>query len=128
RARGWLRSLLGQREPVGSTTAAARAAAEFDRLRTQDGRRAAAYYDARIRPYPGRVILFRALDRDETAGWTDDGANGWRQVVSGTLTVIDLPGNHLEILQPPVVDVVAQHLSAALLDSYREPDAGAGTA
>jgi len=70
------------------------------------------------RPYPGRTLLYRATEvaphtvrdaryerQDETLGW---------DVLCPDLTVSPLPGHHLCLLDPPVVDVLARQLDADL--------------
>jgi thioesterase domain-containing protein len=65
-------------------------------------------------PYSGRVVLFRAFDpapwavreprflrEDHTLGWAEHCAN---------LTVIPTPGHHLNLLDPPNVRTLADHL------------------
>ncbi len=114
RLRGWLRFFGAQRQPARSEAEGAPVAAEMERLRMDRARRAAAQYDPRIRPYPGRVILFRALDREKADGWEVERACGWDHVVTGKLDVIDVPGEHSGILQPPFVATVARQLRVAL--------------
>ena len=87
---------------------------QLDQLRVALYARAGALYDPHMRPYPGRVLLVRALDREVPVGWRVDGLAGWDQVVTGPLEVVDVPGEHLGILRPPYVDLVARHLREAL--------------
>ena len=70
------------------------------------------------RPYPGRTLLYRA---SEVAPHTvrdpryerQDQALGWDEFCPD-LTIRPLPGHHLCLLDPPVVDVLARLLDADL--------------
>ena len=72
-------------------------------------------------PHPGRTLLYRA---SEPAPHTvrdpryerDDQALGWDAHCTD-LTVVPLPGHHLSLLDPPVVDVLAGLLTRDLRDS-----------
>jgi polyketide synthase 13 len=70
------------------------------------------------RPYAGRTLLYRATEvaphavRDARYERQDE-ALGWDGVCSD-LTVSPLPGHHLCLLDPPVVDVLARQLDADL--------------
>ena len=61
-------------------------------------------------PYPGRIILFRSVKtrKDNHPFLASD--YGWRDAATGGLTVHDLPGSHLGLLEQPHVQVLAQHL------------------
>ena len=63
-------------------------------------------------PYSGRLILFRAKMRPLLHGFTPD--LNWRQVVTGDVEVIQIPGNHGSILQRPNVDVLATRVQTIL--------------
>ncbi|WP_461065121.1 non-ribosomal peptide synthetase, partial [Streptomyces pseudoechinosporeus] len=72
-------------------------------------------------PYTGRTLLYRA---SESAPHTvrdpryerEDRALGWDAHCTD-LTVVPLPGHHLSLLDPPVVDVLAGLLTRDLRDS-----------
>ncbi|MBM9510200.1 type I polyketide synthase [Actinacidiphila acididurans] len=90
------------------------------------------YLDARIgeryrpRPWPDPVVLYRA--RQPQALTTaidprylrDDEDLGWGPLCP-RLTVVPVPGDHLSLIDPPHVDVIARHLRAAL-DGQGHPD------
>ena len=63
-------------------------------------------------PYAGRLVLFRAKMRPLLHGFTPD--LNWRQVVTGGVEVIQVPGNHGSILQRPNVDLLATQVQAVL--------------
>jgi acyl transferase domain-containing protein/thioesterase domain-containing protein/aryl carrier-like protein len=70
----------------------------------------------RPRPYPGDVVLFRALDdpdfdpRDPTMGWSE--------TVDGRIKVVDCPGTHGTIMKGPVFgQYLSQELERAHADS-----------
>jgi amino acid adenylation domain-containing protein len=76
--------------------------------------RAIEAYDPQIQSYPGSALLFRALDRANGAGVTIDPWCGWRNVIEGGIETVDVPGDHLEMLREPWVDVVASALRERL--------------
>jgi polyketide synthase 13 len=69
-------------------------------------------------PYPGRTLLYRATQpaphtvRDERYE-RDDAALGW-DAYCPDLTVRPVPGHHLSLLDPPVVDVLGELLGGDL--------------
>ena len=64
-------------------------------------------------PYSGRMVLFRAMERDEY--WASlDYDMGWGLLAAGGLQIFDVPGDHLGILRDPNVQVLAAKLSAFL--------------
>lgn len=65
------------------------------------------------RPYPGRVLIFRALDEDEGPVQVDPDL-GWGHLALGGLEVIPIRGDHLGILQEPNVQVLGRTLSCYL--------------
>ncbi|MGK3959521.1 SDR family NAD(P)-dependent oxidoreductase [Sorangium sp. So ce118] len=64
------------------------------------------------RPYPGDVLYFQASERDTMT--VSNPAQGWRDLIQGQLTVHEVPGNHITMNLPPNVQVMADHLRAAL--------------
>ena len=77
-------------------------------LRTivQANRFAAANYVPRR--YPGRLTLFRCLERDIRD--RDDYFLGWSGLAGGGVDVIDVPGHHLTITKEPHVRALAEKL------------------
>jgi len=69
-------------------------------------------------PYSGVVLLFRPQSRP--AGERADAASGWRKLAS-RLCVIDVPGNHVEMLREPNVAAMAESFKAALQEAEVEP-------
>jgi amino acid adenylation domain-containing protein len=63
-------------------------------------------------PYSGRLVLFRAKLRPLLHGFTPD--LNWRQIVTGGVEVIQIPGNHGSILLPPNAHVLAAQVQAIL--------------
>ncbi|MGK4005259.1 SDR family NAD(P)-dependent oxidoreductase [Sorangium sp. So ce1036] len=64
------------------------------------------------RPYPGDALFFQASERDPMT--VDNPAQGWRDLIQGELTVHEVPGNHITMNLPPNVQVMADHVRAAL--------------
>ena len=63
-----------------------------------------------IRPYPGQISFFRASD-------DIDSKSEWQRLAQLGLSIYDVPGDHLEILQEPHVRVLAEKLQSILLDN-----------
>ena len=63
-------------------------------------------------PYSGKVLLLRADERNYFE--FDEGLNlGWGSLLS-QLSIEQVPGNHLSILRPPNVQILAAHLDRHL--------------
>jgi len=69
-----------------------------------------------VRPYPGRVHVFRALRVPESPGLRfDDPSCGWAAFARGGVETIDVDAEHKDMLDPPQVHQVAAALEALLL-------------
>lgn len=79
--------------------------------RIQQDRDAAAQY--RPAPHPGRLVVLRA-HRQPLLRMRPWDLN-WGQVVSGPLEVIEVPGNHENLVFPPHGRVLARAMRAALI-------------
>lgn len=69
----------------------------------------------RLRLYPGQATLFKALD--EQIGGVSlkiDPTMGWGEIIQGGLEIHRIPGTHLNMLQEPQVQVLAEKLQACL--------------
>lgn len=60
--------------------------------------------------YSGDVTLFLATDM--TADY--DSKDGWRELVRGRIDTFEIPGNHLNIIKEPGVQVLAENLRASI--------------
>lgn len=64
-------------------------------------------------PYPGRAVLFRAMDESHFST-----LENWNELLLEGLDTYDIPGNHLSILQEPNVPILAEkmrvHIDQAL--------------
>ncbi len=76
----------------------------------------------KVRPYPGRVVLFRAMDNPLERDLPLD--LDWSRFASEGVTIHSLPGDHGQILHTPGLGVLASQLTAAL----HEAEMTAGTA
>ncbi len=63
-------------------------------------------------PYSGTIALFRATEQAFFSEHLPD--LGWAPYATGEFEVIDVPGNHLAILQEPAVSVLTQRLQTYL--------------
>jgi pyochelin synthetase len=73
-----------------------------------------------IAPYAGDIRFLRATEQQSfgiTPGVSDQAVPFWEQVCLGEFTVVDIPGNHFSVMEPPHVNTVAEHLAAPLRDS-----------
>ncbi|MGB3510291.1 MAG: amino acid adenylation domain-containing protein [Microcoleaceae cyanobacterium] len=66
------------------------------------------------RSYSGKMVLFRAMDKDEFKFHQIDPLHGWGEVATGGLEIIDVPGDHIGILKEPNVRVLAEKLQTYL--------------
>lgn len=71
-------------------------------------------YDKCIQPYGGDIVVFRAADHTEIVGYEIDESCGWRSLATGKLHVHEIGGNHLGILEDPMVDQLASVLRVYL--------------
>jgi thioesterase domain-containing protein/acyl carrier protein len=68
----------------------------------------------RLLPYSGPVVLVRATDRSQDRVADERPDLGWRDVLTGPFTIIDVPGDHLSMLReflPASASVIADVLS-----------------
>lgn len=82
-----------------------------------------AYLQAPLdQPYPGRVWLYRAEQTYHgpsglaalTRKFAGDPSQGWRERISGELTIESIPGDHYTILRPPGLQRLAASLRSIL--------------
>jgi phthiocerol/phenolphthiocerol synthesis type-I polyketide synthase D len=83
------------------------------------------YIDARVgeryepRRYPGHMVLYRAQEAQPLTTALDpryvrsEADLGWAPLCP-SLEVVPVPGDHLSLIDPPHVEVIAQHLAKAL--------------
>lgn len=67
------------------------------------------------KPYPGRLLLFRAEGR--TAEYGDDLTLGWTDIARDGVVVHQVPGSHLSIMRKPHVDRLVEQLIPYLADT-----------
>ncbi|MEG5056961.1 amino acid adenylation domain-containing protein [Microcoleus sp. A2-C5] len=72
-----------------------------------------AFNSYKPQPYPGRAILFRAMEESHFST-----LENWNELLVGGLDIYDIPGDHLSILQEPNVPLLAEkmrvHIDQAL--------------
>lgn len=77
----------------------------------------AALLKYRPKVFDGDVLVFRALGAERPVEYDCDVDDlGWRKTVRGRLRVRDVPGVHTDLLEAPVVQVVAEEIRACLRD------------
>lgn len=62
------------------------------------------------KPYPGKVLLVRAMDNDDFVETNGDRDWGWHKLAQGGVDVVDVPGDHLSVLAEPNVGTLAAEL------------------
>lgn len=87
------------------------------------GRKAAKNYQPK--PYPGRIILFRATQ--QPLGIYPDPNLGWGELALGGLEIHDIPGYHGAIIREPRVRVLAEKLIVCLREARKGLENGGGT-
>lgn len=66
-------------------------------------------------PYVGDITFLRCVEQQSfgiTAGVGHLAAPFWENICLGEFKLIDVPGNHFSVIEPPQVNVVADHLAA----------------
>ena len=71
-------------------------------------------------PYSGKVVLFRAIDRDPFESVSVNPQFGWSYLVQKGIEIYDVPGDHLGILKDPNVRVLTQALKTCIDRSIDE--------
>jgi len=69
-----------------------------------------AMWNYQPRVYPGKIIFFRALEKDAINAKNPERA--WIDLAQEGLEVIDVPGNHFTMNFSPHVQVIAERLRA----------------
>jgi non-ribosomal peptide synthetase component F/thioesterase domain-containing protein/acyl carrier protein len=68
----------------------------------------------RAKPYPGKVVIFRAIDRDPFESMAVNPHFGWHTLAQDGVEVYDVPGDHIGILKDPNVRVLTQALKTCI--------------
>lgn len=64
----------------------------------------------RPKPYEGTILYFEAMDRffkQKNLSW----GSTWESLVSGEVTIHEIPGNHVTMMAPPQVEAIAHRLA-----------------
>jgi thioesterase domain-containing protein/acyl carrier protein len=64
------------------------------------------------KPYSGPVLFFQAKDRPMGRYW--DLAWEWMALTDNRCDCREIPGDHVTLLKPPNIDILAEHLKSAL--------------
>ena len=62
----------------------------------------------RAAPYDGKLALFRSAYAKEL--YADDPTLGWSLVTGNEVEILDVPGDHNTMLQPPQISILAKKL------------------
>jgi amino acid adenylation domain-containing protein len=63
-------------------------------------------------PYDGDVVLFKVISRPSYLHW--DPMEQWNGLITGSLEVIMVDGNHMSVLKPPQVNLLAEKIISTL--------------
>lgn len=110
--RGHARSAVARlvRARLGKPSTTPWSEAELEWLRDQVHELQVGRYASRLRKYDGAAVIVHARDRQGYAGKRVDAAAGWKDAVAGGVVEFQVPGDHLEIVAPPNVNVLAEQL------------------
>lgn len=82
----------------------------------------------RPQPFPGTIVLFRAMRRDDISEFIVEPNLGWTSIATGQLHVHDVPGTHLEILDeigsPIIADRLREHFARLSRSKVPGPRSG----
>jgi len=67
--------------------------------------------------YKGDVVLFEALELTEMGSLDLQKGLGWKELLQKKLKIIDVPGNHSDLLRGESVKVIAENLNKLILKS-----------
>jgi amino acid adenylation domain-containing protein len=108
-AQGRLRGMFRRPEVEACTEDEGRLRAAIRRVEAAS-RKALAEYEPSA--YDGSAVLFRAHEREVAVGY--DPVLWWREVVHGSVEVIEIPGDHHAIIQEPGVRLLTSRLRECL--------------
>jgi thioesterase domain-containing protein len=63
-------------------------------------------------PYKGQVTIFTATHRPWYMRW--DPMEQWAKTLTGQLNIVPIPGDHMSVLQPPQVALLAKKIKALM--------------
>ncbi|NUM52062.1 MAG: SDR family NAD(P)-dependent oxidoreductase [Candidatus Hydrogenedentes bacterium] len=64
----------------------------------------------KLQPYRGRITLLRAEDQSIMHKLHEDWTLGWGDLAEGGIDIVEVPGNHAVLMNPPYVEHVAKVL------------------
>lgn len=71
----------------------------------------------KLSPYLGDMTYLRCQEQQSfgiTAGVGHYAEQYWQDICLGQFTLIDVPGNHFSVIEPPLVDISAEHLAQGI--------------
>jgi aspartate racemase len=74
-----------------------------------------------VQPYPGKVILMRALEFEQTGATRRNPTLGW-ETIAGGLEIHDVPGSHYTMCEEPNVRTLAERLKPILSSFDSKPE------
>jgi len=68
-----------------------------------------------IKNYPGKITLFRSGESKSDPSLSPD--MGWGQFTTQPVSIIDVPGSHISMMQQPESDILAKELNSLIRKS-----------
>lgn len=75
-----------------------------------------------VQPYPGKVILMRALEFEQTGATRRNPTLGWETIAGGGLEIHEVPGSHYTMCEEPNVRTLAERLKPILSSFDSKPE------
>ncbi len=94
---------------------------ERNRLKAVKKTLRAAFNRYRAQPYPGHLVLFRALDRERTA-LAQDTTLGWKELIRGRISLYENPHSHAEIIDRKNIGHFAVDFRICLAEAQQTHD------
>jgi acyl-coenzyme A synthetase/AMP-(fatty) acid ligase/thioesterase domain-containing protein/acyl carrier protein len=82
----------------------------------------------RMRPFPGRIVLFRTDDLPSAELYEPDPLLGWNGMALGGIEIHELPGRHGDYMREPQVQALAEKLVSCLARARATTEASADEA
>ncbi len=87
---------------------------QLEQLRWQRFTRSLAEYQHRMKPYHGDVFICQATRRAGYEGYSIDLRTFWEDYIDGSVSVVDVAGDHTDVLRQPHIAAVAPALLAEM--------------
>jgi thioesterase domain-containing protein len=69
-----------------------------------------------VKSYQGKMVVFRV--KQSHARMHFDAWAGWGKVAMGGIEVLEIPGHHMNLLEEPHVEVLAEKMRGCLMEAH----------